>query len=108
MSKAKEQAAQMDNMDLGAKKQSQMSLQDEVEAKKRLAAVQEQERVKDLEKAKASKKLKKVKYSKDELKVLMSEFCLSKDDAIAILQKSGIESGTANMDAAMRTLVNAL
>ena len=100
--------ADMGSMSKGGSKTNDMSEKDAEDAKKRLAAVQEVERLKDLEKLKEEKKLNKVKVNKEDVVTLMNEFLLSKADATLALKKSGLESGTGDLDAAMRSLVNAL
>jgi len=92
----------------GSGKTSNMTAADEADAKRKLAQVQEQERLKDLEKLNELKKLKKVKVEKNDLKTLMDEFMLSKTDAELALQRSGLETGTADLAVALRTLVGAL
>ena len=92
----------------GTSKTSNMTAQEIEEGKQRLAKIQEVERLKDLEKLNEQKKLRKIKTNKEDIATLQNEFLLDRPTAIRALQQSGLESGTADLAAAMRTLVNAL
>lgn len=99
---------QMNNMSGGGTKSNTMSAAEIEASKKKLteatAAAAEVEKIR----LAAAKKLKKVKVSKEDLKTLMTEFLLSKEDATLALQRSGLETGTSDIAKAMRSIVGAL
>ena len=99
---------QMNNMSGGGTKSNTMSAAEIEASKKKLteatAAAAEVEKIR----LAAAKKLKKVKVSKEDLKTLMTEFLLSKEDATLALQRSGLDTGSSDIAKAMRSIVGAL
>ena len=74
-------------------------------AKARLAAVHQAEAQQEAERKARAAALKKVKVDPRDLKILMGEMLLSKEDADAELRLDGVESGVSNVKSTLARLV---